>query len=153
MPEVTASSSMSMPHSEAAPSSPSAASTTPLPEPISEHLGAPHRGRLRLQHLDQGRRILARSQGGERQLGLGVRHQSGLRHVNYPKTHTSQAQSPPMPFAQTAHLSYAADKPFDQRRRHRIVGKFRQYLAVAALRCQSVVLLDQSLIGKPRQLG
>ena len=35
MPDATASSSMSMPQSEAAPSPPSAASTTPLPEPIS----------------------------------------------------------------------------------------------------------------------
>jgi hypothetical protein len=73
--------------------------------PDFEHLGALHHGGLRLQHLDQRRGILAWSQGRERQLGRGVRDQSRLRHVNYPQNRTSQAQSPPMPFAIDGNLS------------------------------------------------
>ena len=118
---------MSMPQSEAAPSAPSAARTTPLPEPISSTLAPRTEAAfacstwIRAAVYSLGRNAASASSA----LASGT--SLGFDTSVTPKARTSRAQSPPMPFAQTAPL-LRRDKPFDQRRRYRIVGKLGQYL-------------------------
>src|SRR4029453_9401440 len=102
MPEVTASSSMSMPQSEAAPSSPSAASTTPLPEPISSTL-AP----CTLADLASSTGIGAAVYSPGTKAATASSDRASDTSLGFdtsitPKDHTSRAQSPPMPFEPTA---------------------------------------------------
>src|SRR5687767_5567571 len=151
MPEVTASSSISMPQSEAAPSSPSAASTTPLPEPISSTLASRTLAAfacstwIRAAVYSLGRKAASASSDEVSDTSLGF-DTSITPKTHFPGTVPTNA------LRKKRQPLLCRHRPLDQRRRNRIVGKLRQYLAVAA-RCQSVVFLDQGFVGEPRQLA